>query len=94
MLGAYQCHVFLDWRFVHGKQWKTVYEVHNGAGVPSVQAKFDELFVVKEEVKSEQVKATRKRVTKPRVTKQPAGKNAVKKPAEAKKRKAASKKRP
>ncbi len=28
LLGAYQCHVFLDWRFVSGEQWKTVYEAH------------------------------------------------------------------
>jgi len=94
MLGAFQCHVFLDWRFVHGKQWKTVYEAHNGAGMPSVQARFDELFVVKEEVKMEPVKAKRKRVTKPRVTKKPAGESAAKKPAKSKKGQAASKKKP
>ena len=94
MLGAYQCHVFLDWRFVHGKQWKTVYEAHNGAGMPSVQAKFDELFVVKEEVKIEPVKAKRKRVTKPRVIKKPTGESAAKKPAKSKEGQAASKKKP
>ena len=59
-LGGYQCHVFLDWRFVSGEQWKAVYEALNGAGVPSIQAKFDELFVVKEEVKSEQGKVTKR----------------------------------
>jgi hypothetical protein len=94
MLGAFQCHVFLDWRFVHGNQWKTVYEALNGAGMPSVQARFDELFVVKEEVKIEPVKAKRKRVTKPRVTKKPTGESAAKKPVKSKKGQAASKKKP
>ena len=53
LLGGYQCHVFLDWRFVDGEQWKMVCEALNGAGVQSMQARFDEMFVVKEEVKSE-----------------------------------------
>ncbi len=43
-LGAYQCHVFLDWRIVHGEQWAEVHRQVNGAGVQSVQAKFDSLF--------------------------------------------------
>jgi glycosidase len=44
MLGAYQCHAFLDWRFVEGEQWRDVYVALNGAGVESVQAKYDEMF--------------------------------------------------
>jgi hypothetical protein len=67
-LGAYQCHVFLDWRFVQGEQWKAVYDALNGAGVPLIQSKFDELFVVKEEVKivkqEKKTKGTRQRVTR------------------------------
>lgn len=43
-LGAYQCHVFLDWRIVHGEQWAEVHRQVNGAGVQSLQAKFDSLF--------------------------------------------------
>lgn len=43
-LGAYQSHVFLDWRIVHGEQWAEVHRQVNGAGVQSVQAKFDSLF--------------------------------------------------
>jgi glycosidase len=93
LLSAYQCHVFLDWRFVHGEQWRTVNEPLNGAGVPSIQARFDELFAVKEEVKPGQVKAKPKRVTKPRTTRKPAGESTVKKPAKAKKGKTASRKK-
>ncbi len=51
-LGGYQCHVFLDWRFVNGEQWQVVCESLNGAGVPSAYGKFDEMFSVKvEEIK-------------------------------------------
>ncbi len=42
-LGAYQCHVFLDFRFVDGEGWKRVHDALAGAGAPSVQAVFDEL---------------------------------------------------
>jgi len=51
-LGGYQCHVFLDWRFVNGEQWQVVCESLNGAGVPSAYGKFDAMFAVKaEEIK-------------------------------------------
>lgn len=50
-LGYYQCHVFLDWRFVSGDQWRVVCESLNGAGVPSVFGRFDDLFAVKVEEK-------------------------------------------
>ncbi len=65
ILGAYQCHVFLDWRFVEDRdqKWKVVFETLNGAGVESMQAKFDELFppVKAEEPK---VEVKKKRVAK------------------------------
>jgi len=62
-LKAYQCHVFMDWQFVHGEQWTQVCRELNGAGVPSLQAKFDELFAPKVEVKVEKPKkAAKKRV--------------------------------
>jgi glycosidase len=51
-LGGYQCHVFLDWRFVTGEQWSKVNLNIGGAGIPSVQSKFEELFTPKVEVKS------------------------------------------
>ncbi len=49
-LGAYQCHVFLDWRFVSDEdgRWAQVCQALGGAGVASVQAKFDELFAARE----------------------------------------------
>ncbi len=94
LLGGYQCHVFLDWRLVSGGQWKSVCETLNGTGVPSIQARFDEMFVEKEEVKSEKTKGKRKRVAKPRATRKPAGKSAVEKPAKSKKGKPASRKKP
>jgi hypothetical protein len=53
LLGGYQRQVFLDWHFVDGGQWKAVCEALGGAGVPSVQAKLEELFSVKEEAKTE-----------------------------------------
>jgi hypothetical protein len=73
-LGGYQCHVFLDWRFVYGEQWKIVCELLNGGGVPSAYLKFDEMFAMKVEgkigtgkkvIKSKKVKSVKKAV-KPR----------------------------
>jgi hypothetical protein len=55
-LSGYQCHVFLDWRFVNGDQWGEVYRALGGAGIPSVQAKFDEFFAPKSEVKAASTK--------------------------------------
>ncbi len=40
-LGGYQCHVFLDWRFVDGEDWRLVSEEVKGAGIPSIQEKYD-----------------------------------------------------
>ncbi|HUH97027.1 MAG TPA: alpha-amylase family glycosyl hydrolase [Anaerolineales bacterium] len=48
-LRAYQCHVFMDFRFVEGGQWEMVDRALNGAGVDSVQRKFDELLGTQEE---------------------------------------------
>ena len=62
-LGAYQCQVFLDWRFVEGEQWAKVFNALNGAGVPSMQAKWDELFGVKEGVVEEKPKKPAKKWT-------------------------------
>jgi hypothetical protein len=50
-LGAYQCHVFLDWRIVYGAQWAQLNASLNGEGLASVQAKYDELFAPKVEEK-------------------------------------------
>ncbi len=43
-LGAYQHHAFLDWRFVDGPDWRTIHEALNGAGVESMQARWQETF--------------------------------------------------
>ncbi len=85
LLGGYQCHVFLDWQFVNGEQWKAVFESLNGAGVQSVQAKFDELFVLKEEGKSEMEEVKKKKAIRKRVTRKPAEKRAAEKSAGSKK---------
>jgi len=61
-LHAYQHHVFMDWRFVDDERWQTLHETLNGAGVASMQGRFDELFGVKEEVVDEvKVKKPRKK---------------------------------
>jgi glycosidase len=53
-LGAYQCHAFLDWRFVSGDQWTQIFNLLNGAGIASMQDKWNELFAPKVvEVKEE-----------------------------------------
>jgi len=53
-LGAYQCHAFMDFQLVSGNEWKQIFERLNGAGVESMQAKWEEMFglvKVPEEVK-------------------------------------------
>jgi hypothetical protein len=61
-LAAYHCHVFMDWWFVDGERWAEVHQALNGAGVDSVQAKYDEMFAGKVEVVEEvKVKKPRKK---------------------------------
>jgi hypothetical protein len=48
-LGSYQCHVFLDWRFVTGEQWREVCKSLNGSGAPSIQARKDEMIAAAHE---------------------------------------------
>jgi len=53
-LAAYQCHAFLDWHFVSGEGWSQIHDELNGAGIPSMQGRWDELFAPKVvEVKEE-----------------------------------------
>jgi glycosidase len=59
-LHAYQHHVFMDWRFVEDSNWELVHTALNGAGIESMQAKWDEMFGAKEKVK---VKKPRKKTT-------------------------------
>jgi hypothetical protein len=93
LLGGYQCHVFLDWRFVNGEQWKAICKALNGAGVQSMQGKYDEMFAVKEEVKSDKEVGKTKKETSKRVTRKPAEKSAVEKTVKSKKGKSTGKKK-
>jgi len=72
-LHAYQHHVFMDWRFVDDGTWGIVNSALNGAGVESMQAKWDEMFGGKDEglgMKDEEVKVKKPR--KKAVGKKPA----------------------
>ena len=79
-LGAYQHHAFLEWRVIPwDEKWQAVHDALNGAGVESVQGKWEEMFGVKEEVVEEKAKkpakkrATRKKAIgeKKRMSKKP-----------------------
>jgi len=65
-LGGYQRHVFMDWRFVADdeEKWNKVYRTLNGAGIPSIRAKWDEVFGVKDVEEEKPKKPTRKRTAK------------------------------
>ena len=62
-LRAYQHHVFMDWRFVDDEKWRAVNDTLNGAGVESMQAKWDEMFGARKEEISEKEEV---KVKKPR----------------------------
>ena len=87
-LGAYKCHTFLDWMFVDGERWREINLALNGAGVSSIQEKWDEMFGIKDEsgkMKDEEERGKRKEVKKRvAVKKTVAKKPVVKKPAEKK----------
>ena len=55
-LGGYQCHVFLDWRFVSGEEWAEVNRKLDGAGAASIQVVYDELFAPKVQIETEPAK--------------------------------------
>jgi glycosidase len=68
-LHAYQHHVFMDWRFVEDSNWALVSSNLNGAGVESMQAKWDEMFGEKEEEIGEKEEVKVKKPRKKRVAK-------------------------
>lgn len=68
-LGAYQCHALMDWRFVEGNGWKAVCDRLNGAGVPSMQARWMELVHPAEDAKSGEQAPVRKRTARKAVAK-------------------------
>ena len=66
-LHAYQHHVFMDWRFVDDERWQSIHDALNGAGVESMQAKWDVMFEEKKEevkVKKPRKKAVARNVAK------------------------------
>jgi len=94
-LHAYQHHVFMDWRFVDDEKWQTIHDALNGAGVASMQRKWEEIFGVKEEkvVEEVKVKKPRKKAVgkRPATKKSPAKKTASKKAVKKTEKKSASK---
>jgi hypothetical protein len=97
-LHAYQHHVFMDWRFVDDEKWRDIYVALNGAGVESMQGKWEEMFGTKKdegEMMKDEEKEKRERVAKKRVTskKTAIGKKATTKKAGAKKSKSSSRKK-
>jgi len=87
-LNAYQHHAFLDWRFVEGDdKWTTLNNTLDGAGLESVQARFDEMFGAKKEagIGEGKVRLPRKKAVQKKVA-------AGKKSAEVKKKETAKKK--
>jgi glycosidase len=63
-LHAYQHHVFMDWRFVDDPNWGLVNSNLNGAGVKSMQAKWEEMFG--EEKEESEKEEEEQKVQKPR----------------------------
>jgi glycosidase len=59
-LHAYQHHVFMDWRFVEDSRWEEVYRALEGAGIESVQAKWDEMFGEPQGAETEKVAKSKK----------------------------------
>ena len=93
-LGAYERHVFLDFRVVAGKQWREIYLALQGAGTASLQKRWDERFgkakkendkdaTKKKPKKGKQKKESSKKVkkAKPPEKKKPLKKKAAKKKA-------------
>jgi glycosidase len=92
-LNAYQCQAFMDFRFVESSEWGIVNSALNGAGVESMQAKFDEMFAVTEVVEKKEIVSEKKivkRKTKS-VSKKSTEKKTAAKPKKAVKKKVAAK---
>ena len=66
-LAAYQCHAFLDWRFVDGENWGIVSNRLTGAGVASMQSTYDELFPPPEPAMTGTVTVKKKRAPRTKV---------------------------
>jgi glycosidase len=70
-LHAYQHHVFMDWQFVDDERWREVFVALNGTGVESTQAKWEEMFGVKEEEGEKEEVVAISPVVRKRVTRKP-----------------------
>jgi len=72
-LSAYQCHAFMDFRFVHDPEWEIICNNLKGAGVPSLQEEWRRTFapaeVTKKEAPIKKKRATRKPAVKKTVAK-------------------------
>lgn len=77
-LGAYQCHAFMDFRFVYEKEWQTIHDELNGAGVQSMQEEWRRRFAVVEEPVVEEKQTKKKRVLRKKTS---VAKTKAKKPA-------------
>jgi len=92
-LDGYQCHVFLEFRFVSGEPWRGLHAALNGRGVPSLQAEVDSMAAAaapqeKPKRKPRKTGGTAKKTAKPaakktagKEKKPPAGSTPTKKPA-------------
>ncbi len=92
-LGAYQCHAFMDFRFVNSNEWSILNNNLHGAGVKSMDEKWVEMFGSREEIKQ---KTLAKKALKQKAEngkKKAVAKKAVKKKEESRKKKAVAKKK-
>lgn len=78
-LGAYQCHAFMDFRFVHDPEWQIICDYLKGAGVPSLQEEWQRTFAPAEAIKEDAPVKKKRAARKPAVKKTPA--KSAKKPA-------------
>jgi len=72
----------MDWRFVDDERWQTIHDALNGAGVESMQAKWEEMFGEKKEevVEKVKVKKPRKKAVSKKVLSKKAGGGKAKSP--------------
>jgi glycosidase len=68
-LGGYQCHAFLDWKFVDSNEWEMIYSSLDGAGVPNMQEKYNEIFGEKKEVSTKEKGTSKKKLVKSKKSK-------------------------
>lgn len=80
-LGAYQCHAFMDFRFVGDSEWGNICDQLKGAGVPSMQEEWRKLFAVTEEPAVDEKPVKKKRAVRKATGKKTTTKTSAKKAA-------------